>query len=557
VTNYSVGASSKISFSTAQIFYAGTIDNRDVLFLHGNSTQEHEAAIQLTGTPNNLHNTPASLVKFTTNGAGLAQGTTIISFFAGIEGLVTVWDSDTQLVLFADSDTAATFWSPVIAGNSDDPLSNFWGIGTNESILVGGPYLVRDATISGSNLALRGDLSTDVSLTVIGPKVIKSISWNGENVSEDVAASSSLTTSGGFVGQLSLSQAFTGVTVPKLTGWKFMDSLPEIESSFNDDSWTIANHTTTNIPLKPYYGDGKILYGCDYGFCENIVLWRGHFTATGAEKTVNLSINGGEAFAGSVWVNNVFLGTSFGNSSNNQNILEETDEKFIFPAGALIAGKDNIITVVQDNMGLNETDGSNTDSSKSPRGIRGFALDGNNTNFTQWKVQGKVGGYMNYPDKVRGVMNEGGLFGERQGWHLPGFPTDGWPLRDLSQGLPNNAAGVGFFISTFNLNIPQGLDVMMSFTFEEPLGQPYRAILFVNGWMMGKRVGNLGPQAKFPVHEGILDYQGENTVAVALWAMIPEVTISPNLQLTLDSVYDGGVGNVVTDNPGWTSVGRI
>jgi len=68
---------------------------------------------------------------------------------------------------------------------------------------------------------------------------------------------------------------------------------------------------------------------------------------------------------------------------------------------------------------------------------------------------------------------------------------------------------------------------MLSFTFEEPLGQPYRAFLFVNGWMMGKRVANLGlvlfihilvafftelgirPQAKFPVHEGILDYQGE------------------------------------------------
>lgn len=33
---------------------------------------------------------------------------------------------------------------------------------------------------------------------------------------------------------------------------------------------------------------------------------------------------------------------------------------------------------------------------------------------------------------------------------------------------------------------------MLSFNFEEPFGQPYRAYLFVNGWMMGKRVGNLG-----------------------------------------------------------------
>ena len=91
-----------------------------------------------------------------------------------------------------------------------------------------------------------------------------------------------------------------------------------------------------------------------------------------------------------------------------------------------------------------------------------------------------------------GVLNEGGLFGERQGWHLPSYPTSSWVSRSLSEGLPNNVAGVGFFVTTFKLDIPHGLDVMMSFTFQEPLGQPYRAFLFVNGWMMGKRVGNLG-----------------------------------------------------------------
>ena len=63
--------------------------------------------------------------------------------------------------------------------------------------------------------------------------------------------------------------------------------------------------------------------------------------------------------------------------------------------------------------------------------------------------------------------------------------------RDLSAGLPDGVAGVGFFVTTFPLNIPPGFDVMMSFTFDES-SQPYRAFLFVNGWMMGKRVANLG-----------------------------------------------------------------
>ncbi|TFK34230.1 glycoside hydrolase family 35 protein [Crucibulum laeve] len=550
VTGYTFGASSKLLYSTTDIFYAGTIDGRDILFLHGNSAQDHEAALLFVGKPTQTHPTISPLVKFTTNSTSLAQnGTTIVSFLAGIEGLVTVWDSDKQLVLFADSETAATFWSPVIAGKSTDPLRNFWGLGTNQSVLVGGPYLVRNATLTGTTLALRGDLKTGVRLTVIAPKSVRTITWNGERVSSDVAASSAVTATGGFVGQLAPKISLASIPVPKLTGWKFKDSLPEIQSSFDDSSWTVADNTTTNIPWKPFYGDGRILYGCNYGYCENTVLWRGHFMATGAEKSVNLSINGGEAFAASVWLNNVFLSTSFGNSSNNKHILEETDDKFFFPPGAVLAGQDNVITVVQDNMGLNESQ-----TCKSPRGIRGFKLD--TGNFTEWKVQGKVGGYKGFLDKTRGVLNEGGLFGERKGWHLPGFSTAGWTSRSLSSGLPNKATGVGFFVTTFKLNIPKGIDAMMSFTFEEPLGQPYRAVLFVNGWMMGKRVGNLGPQAKFPVHEGILNHRGENTVAVSLWQMTPGVTIAPDLQLVVDQAVEGGVGNVVSNNPAWSAAGR-
>ena len=173
-------------------------------------------------------------------------------------------------------------------------------------------------------------------------------------------------------------------------------------------------------------------------------------------------------------------------------------------------------------MGLNQTDGGTsclsplwcvltllagmTNASKSPRGVRGFQL--NNGTFGTWRVQGKIGGYTGYallclrvvdptflsrsfPDTTRGVLNEGGLFGERAGWHLPGFDTSNWVERDLSAGLPEGVAGVGFFVTTFPLNIPPGFDVMMSFTFDES-SQPYRAFLFVNGWMMGKRVANLG-----------------------------------------------------------------
>lgn len=124
---------------------------------------------------------------------------------------------------------------------------------------------MRNATISGTQLALRGDLNTSARLTVIAPPTIRTITWNGERVSSDASATSSLTSRGGFIGQLQVARTASAITVPKLSNWKFADSLPEIQNNFSDATWTIANHTTTNIPFKPYYGDGRILYGCDYG----------------------------------------------------------------------------------------------------------------------------------------------------------------------------------------------------------------------------------------------------------------------------------------------------
>ncbi|KAL0580562.1 hypothetical protein V5O48_001474 [Marasmius crinis-equi] len=555
VTDYAFGANSRALYSEAQVFFAGVIDGRDVLLLHGDSEQLHSFAVPLTGTPTPGMTLPGSAdIQFRdTVGSDKAR---LIVVLPGVEGLVTVYDSDTQLILYADTETVDTFWAPTIAGEGD--FANFWSLGTNETVLIGGPYLVRSADISGNELALRGDLNisegaADVMLTVIAPKNINSITWNGQPVTQ---ASSFLPTSWvsgtipGVGSGDSTTNSLTGgqITLPKLDQWKFKDSLPEISSDFDDSSWALANHTTTNIPQKPLYGDGRVLYGCDYGFCENIVLWRGHFNGTGDEKSVNLSINGGEAFAASVWLNNVFLNTSFGNSTNNQNFIEETDEVFAFPDGAVKSGADNVITIVQDNMGLDENEGQN--AMKSPRGVRGFQL--NSGTFGDWKAQGKIGGYTDFPDETRGVLNEGGLFGERKGWHLPGFDTSSW---DTVSDLSLNASGVGFFVTTFDLNIPQGQDVMMSFNFIESGEQAYRALLFVNGWMMGKRVANLGPQIKFPVHEGILDYQGENTLAVAVWSMT-DAPVAPQLELTVDGVFDGGIGAIQKNNPAWSADGR-
>lgn len=282
VTDYSFG-SSLVLYSTAQILFAGKIGHRDVLFLYGDSNQDHEASIFLDGTPSKaIKDTPTnstassgsitiSSINATTASTGSANPS-LIAFTKNLDGLYTVYDSDTQLILYADTITATTYWAPTIAAsNSLNPLANFWQIGTNNTILVGGPYLVRNASISvdGSKLDLTGDLNATVKLSIVAPETVKTVTWNGVTLSPDIDGPSALT----FSGTLPMTHpsgsgaSDAGIAAPVLEGWKFADSLPEVTQGveFDDDAWTEANHTTTNIPFPMWYGDGKVLYGCDYG----------------------------------------------------------------------------------------------------------------------------------------------------------------------------------------------------------------------------------------------------------------------------------------------------
>jgi hypothetical protein len=80
---------------------------------------------------------------------------------------------------------------------------------------------------------------------------------------------------------------------------------------------------------------------------------------------------------------------------------------------------------------------------KTPRGILDYSLDGGHKlSDIKWKVTGNLGGE-NYVDRTRGPLNEGGMYGERQGWHLPRPPTQkllrSSPLEGISK------AGVAFY----------------------------------------------------------------------------------------------------------------
>ncbi|KAJ7290717.1 glycoside hydrolase superfamily [Mycena rebaudengoi] len=538
-------SNSNILYSTASLFYSGAIGGRDVLVLHGPASQSFEVVLNLKGFKGS---SPFSFLE-----GGKMDINTRTSFpvvenytsftFSPSQNQMAVSISDSSVLVLGDTSSMDKMFAPIIPGADG---STFFLVSTNQTVLVQGPALLRNASITRSKatIDLWGDTSGSTSVTVYAPESITSTSWNGKTITNMHRTAPGVL-------RFSVGGPSPKIDVPDLSRakWKVADGLPEIQNDYDDSRWVEADRLTSTNPFVKYYGD-NYLYACEYGFCEGPVLWRGHFNSTGSETAANLSITGGRGFAGSVWLNDVFLGAAYGNSSNNNaaTIVETTNDTYIFPAGALATGP-NVITVLHDNMGMEEARANQfSEWLKTPRGIQGYFLL-NSSSQPTWKVQGKLGGFQDFPDRARGIMNEGGFFGDRAGWHLPGFDDSAWNNTRLSTGL--SRAGVRYFRTTFDLDVPDRYDVKMSFNFP-PYGEgTYRVFLYVNGWNMGRYVANLGPQSHFPVPAGILDYNGTNTVVLAVWATSDDGARITSFELTVDSIFEGGTGPVAMNNPSW------
>jgi hypothetical protein len=131
-----------------------------------------------------------------------------------------------------------------------------------------------------------------------------------------------------------------------------------------------------------------------------------------------------------------------------------------------------------------------------------------------WRVQGVRGGE-DLIDPVRGALSTGGLYGERAGWSLPGYPDDLW----TSVSLPTTSTrpGVSWYRDDVTLNLPKGQDTSLGLTITDDPSRKYRATLFVNGWQVGNYVNYEGPQHSFPVPNGILNPHGKNDISIAVW----------------------------------------
>ncbi|KAK7695246.1 hypothetical protein QCA50_002436 [Cerrena zonata] len=500
VSEYPYG-SHKLKYSTAEIFTWATIGDVDYLVLYAEKGHSIEAVVSGVGS-----STPTVSGSTTISAKAGDNSTTVIT--GSPSGISTVTIGKT-VVLVADKHTALSFWNVHIPGRSATQYDRAPDV---PSVLVIGPYLVRGATLENSHLALRGDLNATTTLDVITPSSVNRITWNGAPVNVKK------TDIGTLRGTLQFNVQAPTLPNLKEASWFCADSLPEIQPGFDDSKWVTMNKTSTARPYQPQ-GGKFVLYADEYGFHQGNTIARGHFTGKNATG-VQLIVQGGFNFGYTAWLNSKFLGSNQGtNQYSRGGGVDLTNDTWTFNSEDLNDG-DNVVTVVVDPTGLEE-DYNGQDTFKTPRGIRGYQLLGG-VDFDHWKVQGNLGGE-DFPDKVRGPLNEGGLFVERQGDHLPGAPLTGWTKSTSESACAPytglTSAGIKAYRTTFNLNIPAGSDIPIALKFERTPTSSYRSIIYINGWQFGRFNSRDGPQTLFPLPEGILNHNGKNELLVTLWSL--------------------------------------
>ena len=422
-------------------------------------------------------------------------------------------------LLIADDNTAATFWRQ--------------DTGTGP-VLARGPALLRTATVSGTTLQMTGDTASNGSLEVWAPATVRQLSWNSAAIASQSTASGSLLAQNALIGP-------DAVSLPDLTtqSWRYMQESPEAQPAFDDSKWISATFTSTNGTTPPPSGQ-PVLTADDYGFHHGDVWYRGQFTSSSTVSAISLNYCGSQAGLAQVWVDGNYLG---------QNILgSSTCGTFTVPALTLVPGAHVIATMIRNN-GHNE-DWHEDDAHKEGRGLVSASLAGAGSTSIAWKIQGNAGGE-NLWDAARGPMNNGGLWGERNGWYLPGFPATGWSTATLPTGRV--FAGTSWFRTTFPLSIPAGDDVSVGIQIGGAdgtiSGGNYRALIFVNGWNMGQYIANVGPQHTFVVPNGILNPNGQNTVAIAVTSNGNPSDALETVRLVNLGTVRGGVPVQLNDSP--------
>jgi beta-galactosidase GanA len=480
-------AGQRLVYSTSELQAVLPAAQQDVLLMYGRAAEPGETVLRFTSQPDvtvldgNVRST-----------FDAARGDLKLDYdHVGLSRVrISGGGRPDMLLLIGEEKEAAQFWR-------------------QGDVLVRGPALVRHARTERGRLMLTGDTGEPTPLELWTATPAYSVLWNGATVATRATTSGSLEARAPLAGPAAFA-------LPVLTDWRVAPESPEARPEFDDNDWqAVDNRPYASNTLRP---DGQPNMLMDaYGFHEGDVWYRGRFEGGPEAETINLFYGAGGAGMAQVFLDGVFVGQHELPSGIPRPITTGV-AAFDLPEAARTPGP-HVLSVMVRNNGHNWNLDAN-DFHKEARGLvsvsvaprvgLGFAVP------ISWKIQGRAGGE-DFTDTLRGVPNNGGLFGERHGWHLPEFKDADWRPGVVGQALQ---PGVTWYRTRFDLDVPAGQDASIGLAFgdtDQPRSdRAYRVLIFVNGWHMGQFIANVGPQRVFSLPEHILNHRGRNSIALVV-----------------------------------------
>ena len=403
--------------------------------------------------------------------------------------------------------------------------------GTRDGVLtttaVEGAEVGRTVHYADGVAHITGSLEQAGDLSVVAPAGVGSVTWNGAPLGEV----SSGTAHGSAPGPQEVA--------PQALSFVSATDDAEAATDYDDSAWTSADATTSrqseDYPgILRYPGNrdrnqqgpgsyaGVVLDSNHYGFHSGSVWYRAHYTAASSDPTLSFQATASKGapaqgrnpgFA-QVWVNGQYAG-ALSATGDWQSVKA--------PAGAVRAGQRVVVAVLVNNLGLsldwNNGAWGSLSQSKENRGLYDAALDAQGA--VTWRINGattaSVRDTATNPSGT--VYNNGGLGGERAGWHMPALQDSSWERADdLHAARP----GVTWYRSHVTLDVLDSQDTAWHLDVSSSR-LPARAdhsqvTLFVNGWNTGVYIGDAGPQSSFTIPSAFLNHHGDNVIALAVAA---------------------------------------
>jgi beta-galactosidase len=280
------------------------------------------------------------------------------------------------------------------------------------------------------------------------------------------------------VARISPREPALDVELPRLESWDFCGASPQIDTSYDDSSWT-------EIPaslLERQRIDMDTL-GVHYGF----IWYRGTFQ----RPLERLILDARHCW--SVWVNRELVGSG-DQFRNTLGVGPEGARRTRIPVRKLpyLEGR-NTIAILVESLGHHK---GFADDVANPRGLVGLDTGGTPID---WRFRGGL---------IRGERDLAPVVA------FEGVERTQMESVVLPHGWAGDPQGVGLYETRFRLDgiDPERTQVGVSF---DP-GQG-KANLYLNGYLLGRYWPERGPQQRFPLPWGVLREDEENHLAIALW----------------------------------------